>query len=74
MSQIQKVAADAFEAINKYPQQEEEIRDIYALMLGEIEEGEPEDNEIEHFYSSLSAIIETAIQDHIRGKITKEHK
>jgi hypothetical protein len=44
------------------------------MMMDEIQDGESEDNEIEHFYSRLSDIIETTLQDHIRGKIVKEHK
>jgi hypothetical protein len=74
MDDLQKVKSDSFEAINKYPQCEGDINEAYEMMMDEIQDGESEDNEIEHFYSRLSDIIETTLQDHIRGKIVKEHK
>ena len=61
MNNLQKVKSDAFEAINNCPQCEGDIHEAYEMMMGEIQDGESEDNEIEHFYSRLSDIIETAV-------------
>ena len=66
MTELEKVKSDAFEAINNYPQCEGDIHEAYEMMMGEIQDGESEDNEIEHFYSRLSDIIESAFQEHIR--------
>ena len=70
MNNLQKVKSDAFEAINNCPQCEGDIHEAYEMMMGEIQDGESEDNEIEHFYSRLSDIIsdiiETAVQENIR--------
>ena len=74
MTQIEKAKSDAFEVINIYPQLEADINEAYEMMLDEIEAGESEDNEVGHFYSRISDLIETTLQDHIRGKIVKEHK
>lgn len=74
MNQIEKAKSDAFEAINNYPQLEADINEAYEMMIDEIEDGESEDNEIEHFYSRLSDIIESAFQEHIHGKTVNEHK
>ena len=62
MTELEKVKSDAFEAINNYPQCEGDIHEAYEMMMGEIQDGESEDNEIEHFYSRLSDIIETAVR------------
>jgi hypothetical protein len=44
------------------------------MMIDEIEAGESEDNEVHHFYSRVSDLIESAFQEHIHGKTVKEHK
>ena len=62
MTELEKVKSDAFEAINNYPQCEGDIHEAYEMMMDEIQDGESEDNEIEHFYSRLSDIIETAVR------------
>ena len=74
MTQIEKAKSDAFEVINIYPQLEADINEAYEMMLDEIEAGESEDNEVEHFYSRVSNLIESAVQEHIHGKTVKEHK
>jgi hypothetical protein len=74
MTQIEKAKSDAFEAINNYPQLEADINEAYEMMIDEIETGESEDNEVHHFYSRVTDLIESAFQEHIHGKTVKEHK
>ncbi len=56
MTKLEKVKSDAFEAISKYPHLEEAINDAYEVMIGEVEEGESEENEINHFYNFIEDI------------------
>jgi hypothetical protein len=63
MIDINKVRADAKDTIAKFPQFEEAINDAYELMMDEIEAGESEDNEVDHFYSHIIEIIENKIKE-----------
>lgn len=58
MTQIEKAKSDAFEVINSYPQLQADINEAYEIMLDEIEAGESEDNEIDHFYSRVSDLMD----------------
>ena len=57
MTQIEKAKSDAFEVTTIYPALQADITEAYEMMLDEIEAGESEDNEVEHFYSRISALI-----------------
>jgi hypothetical protein len=63
MIDMSKVRADAFETIAKFPQFEVAISNAYDLMMDEIEAGESEDNEVDHFYSNIIEIIENKIKE-----------
>jgi hypothetical protein len=45
------------EFIAEHPQHEEEVNDLYELMLSEIEEGGSETNEVELFISSCNDLV-----------------
>ena len=74
MESLTRIRSDIANAINSYPQIEADIVEAFEAMIAEIESGESEDNEVEHFYSNLSQLIESAVQEHVVGKAVKEHK
>jgi hypothetical protein len=45
------------EFITEHPQHEEEVNDLYELMLSEIEEGGSETNEVELFISACNDLL-----------------
>lgn len=45
------------EFIINHPQHEEQVNDSFQLMLDEIEEGESEMNEVNHFISSCDDLL-----------------
>jgi hypothetical protein len=53
---IMTVKEFAIQTIKKYPKLKENIIDAYALMVDEIEDGESEDMEEEHFYSYVKQL------------------
>jgi len=48
-----KARKDANNTIEKFPKLSADINDAFDLMLNEIEAGESEENEIDHFYSYM---------------------
>jgi len=57
MSEISKARDAANNMIAKYPEHKNKIKDTFDLMIAEIESGESEDNELNHYYSDLNDLM-----------------
>jgi len=53
MNNLAKALDAAITTIDAHPQFTKNIKEAYELMLNEINDGESEENEIDHFYSYM---------------------
>ncbi len=57
MNDIQKAMKDMKDVISKYPGLKTDLEDSFELMIDEIESGESENNELDHFYSYMDGEV-----------------